>query len=161
MPEPIAPPLLAPDVSAKFAEFARACKAAARAVALYPGTHPAIGVSLGRLAQATTRLGGEGGVPPQAPAGLAEKGAFRLQVRAAVLLLDGAAAARPDPAIGELAEVLSRHTIGALTVNAAAYAESWRTLLLLLARTPEEVRADGGIAHLWATAGGPRREVGG
>jgi hypothetical protein len=76
-----------------------------------------------------------------------------------VLLLDGAAAARPDPAIGELAEVLSRHTIGALTVNAAADAESWRTLLLLLARTPEEVRTDGGIAHLWATAGGPSLEL--
>ena len=56
MPEPIAPPLLAPDVSAKFAEFARACKAAARAVALYPGSHPAIGSSLSRLAQATSRL---------------------------------------------------------------------------------------------------------
>ncbi len=138
-------PTLSPETAAAFAEFARACKAAARAVALYPGTHPAIGVSLGRLAQATTRL--------------AEKGAFRLQVQAGVLLLDGAAAARPDPAIGELAEVLSRHTIGALTVNAAADAESWRTLLLLLARTPEEVRADGGIAHLWATAGGPSLEL--
>ena len=138
-------PTLPPETAAAFAEFARACKAAARAVALYPGTHPAIGVSLGRLAQATTRL--------------AEKGAFRLQVRAGALLLDGGAAARPDPAIGELAEVLSRHTIGALTVTAAADAESWRTLLVLLARTPEEVRADGGIAHLWATAGGPSLEL--
>ena len=62
---------------------------------------------------------------------------------------------QPDPAIGELAEVLYRHMIGAMTVNAAADADSWRTLLLLLARTPEEVRADGGIAQLWATAGGP------
>ena len=30
---------------------------------------------------------------------------------------------------------------------------------LLLARTPEEVRADGGIAHLWGTAGGPSVEI--
>ena len=66
---------------------------------------------------------------------------------------------RPDPAIGELAEVLYRHMIGAMTVNAAADADSWRTLLLLLARTPEEVRADGGIAKLWATAGGPSLEL--
>ena len=56
MGQPATPPLLGPDVTAKFAEFARACKAAARAVALYPGSHPAIGVSLSRLVQATSRL---------------------------------------------------------------------------------------------------------
>ena len=145
MAEPAAPPPLAPDASAKFAEFARACKAAARAVALYPGSHPAIGVSLSRLTQATTRL--------------ADTGPFKVQVRADSLLLDGALPQRPDPAIGELAEVLHRHMIGVLTVNAAADADSWRTLLLLLARTPEDVRGDGGIARLWATAGGPSLEI--
>jgi hypothetical protein len=143
-PQP-APPALPPDTAARFAEFARSCKAAARAVALYPGTHPAIGASLGRLAQATARL--------------AENGPFRLQVRSGSLLLDGAMAAKPDPAIAELAEVLERHLIGALTVNAGADAASWQTLLLLLARTPEEVRADGGIVHLWTTAGGPSLEI--
>jgi hypothetical protein len=145
MAEPAKTPTLPPEISAIFAEFARACKAAARAVALYPGSHPAIGASLDRLTKCTGRL--------------AENGPFRLQVRASSLLLGDAAALRPDPAIGELAEVLSRHTIGALTVNAAADAESWRTLLLLLARSPEEVRADGGIARLWATAGGPSLEI--
>ena len=145
MAESATPPLLAPETSAKFAEFARACKAAARAVALYPGSHPAIGASLSRLAQATTRL--------------AETGPFTLQVRTNSLLLNGSLAQRPDPAIGELAEVLYRHMIGALTINAAADADSWRTLLLLLARTPEEVRSDGGIARLWATAGGPSLDI--
>ena len=145
MPEPAAPPLLAPDATAKFAEFARACKAAARAVALYPGAHPAIGASLTRLVQATARL--------------AEAGPFTLQVRANSLLLGGAMPQRPDPAIAELAEVLYRHMIGAITVNPAADASSWRTLLLLLARTPEDVRSDGGIARLWATAGGPSLDI--
>jgi hypothetical protein len=140
-----APSPLSPETAARFAEFARACKAAARAVALYPGSHPAIGASLGRLAHATTQLN--------------DAGPFRLQVRANSLLLDGALAAKPDPSIAELAEVLHRHLIGALTVNAGADAASWRTLLLLLARTPEEVRADGGIAHLWTTAGGPSLEI--
>src|SRR5262245_62193069 len=126
MAESATPPLLAPDTSAKFAEFARSCKAAARAVALYPGSHPAIGASLSRLVQATTLL--------------ANSAPFTLQVRTNSLLLNGSLAQRPDPAIAELAEVLYRHMIGALTINAAADADSWRTLLLLLARTPEEVR---------------------
>ncbi len=129
----------------RFAEFARACKAAARAVALYPGAHPAIESSLRRLAEATAKL--------------SEAGPFRLQVRAASVLLDGAAAVKPDPAIAELAEVLHRHLIGMLTVTAGADAASWRILLLLLARAPEDVRADGGIAHLWTTAGGPSLEI--
>jgi hypothetical protein len=145
MAETAPPAQLQPAVAARFAEFARACKAAARAVALYPGSHPAIGASLSRLTEATVRL--------------AETGPFRLEVRADSLLLNGAAAPRPDPAIGELAEVLHRHMIGALTVNAAANADSWRTLLLLLARTPEEVRGDGGIGRLWATAGGPSLDI--
>ena len=106
MPEPVAPPPLASDVTARFVEFARACKAAARAVALYPGTHPAIGVSLTRLVQAAQRLG--------------DNAPFTLQVRATSLLLGGAAPQRPDPAIGELADVLYRQMIGALTVNPAA-----------------------------------------
>jgi hypothetical protein len=145
MAEPVTPSVLTPDVTAKFAEFARACKAAARAVALYPGSHPAIAASLTRLVQATTRL--------------SENGPFTLEVRTNSLLLNGSAAPRPDPAIGELAEVLYRHMIGSLTINAAADADSWRTLLLLLARTPEEVRSDGGIARLWATAGGPSLDI--
>jgi HEAT repeat protein len=145
MAESAPPTPLSPEITARFVEFARACKAAARAVALYPGTHPAIGVSLSRLVQSAQRL--------------ADNTPFTLQVRATSLLLNGAAAPRPDPAIGELAEVLYRHTIGALTVNPAADTNSWRTLLLLLARTPEDVRGDGGIARLWATAGGPSLDI--
>ncbi len=145
MAESATPTPLSPEITARFVEFARACKAAARAVALYPGTHPAIGVSLSRLVQSTQRL--------------ADNTPFTLQVRATSLLLNGAIAPRPDPAIAELAEVLYRHTIGALTVNPVADTDSWRTLLLLLARTPEEVRGDGGIARLWATAGGPSLDI--
>lgn len=145
MTQPAAPPPLDPESALRLAEFARTCKAAARAVALYPGSHPAIGSSLARLAAATARL--------------TEGGPCRLQVHAERLLVEGAAAAKPDPAIAELADVLHRQLIGGLTINAGADAESWRTLLLLLARAPEEVRADGGIAHLWATAGGPSLEI--
>ena len=147
MPDPVtqaATPLTA-DAAARLADFARACKAAARAVSLYPGGHPAITSSLGRLAQLT--------------AALTDAGPYRLQVAGDTLLVAGAAPAKPDSAVAELADLLHRHLIGGLTVNAGADTESWRTLLLLLARAPEEIRADGGIKHLWTTAGGPSLEI--
>jgi HEAT repeat protein/PBS lyase HEAT-like repeat-containing protein len=145
MADPAKPPALAPEAASRLAEFARTCKAAARAVSLYPPAHPAITVSLAKLSQATARM--------------TESGPFRIQVSAGTLLLEGARASKPDPAMTELADVLYHHLIGGLTINAAADTDSWRTLLLLLARAPEEVRSDGGIARLWATAGGPSIEI--
>jgi HEAT repeats/PBS lyase HEAT-like repeat len=144
MSEPV-PAVLPADVAARLSEFARTCKAAARAVSLYPGGHPAITTSLSRLAQATSRL--------------TEQGPFEIQVHAEELLVDQARMPKADSGVGELAALLHRHLIGGLTLNAGADAESWRTLLLLLARSPEDVRADGGIAHLWTTAGGPSIDI--
>lgn len=135
------PATLDPDAAAKLTEFARACKAAIRAVSLYPATHPAIAATLSRLTQLA--------------ASMTADGPLALQVRPATLQIADAAPAKPDAAIIELAELLRRHLIGAFTINAGADADSWRTLLGLLARPPEEVRADGGIAHLWTRAGGP------
>jgi hypothetical protein len=133
------------DVAAGLTEFARTCKAAARAVSLYPDGHPAIAQCLARLADATTRL--------------TDRGPLTLQVHADALFLDGARPQKPDLAIIELAGLLHRHLIGGLTVDSGAAADSWRTLLILLSRPPEEVRADGGIAHLWGTAGGPSIDI--
>lgn len=82
-----------------------------------------------------------------------------MQVHADALLIDGARQQKPDLAVIELAGLLHRHLIGGVTVNSGAAADSWRTLLLLLSRPPEDVRADGGIAHLWATAGGPSIDI--
>src|SRR5215204_1471260 len=113
MAEATAPPVLPPDASARLAEFARACKAAARAVSLYPAAHPAIGTTLGRLSQVT--------------AVLTDGGPYRLQVMADRLLVGGAAPGRPDPAISELAELLHRQLVGGLTLNHGIDAESWRT----------------------------------
>ena len=137
--------MLSPESGVALVEFARGCKAAVRAVSLYPGQHPAIAASLTRLVQATGRL--------------TLTGPLQLQVRPDTLLIGDAMLAKPDQGVKELAELLHRHLIGALTINAGADADSWRTLLLLLSRAPEDVRADGGIAHLWATAGGPSVEI--
>lgn len=140
-----APQTLSPEAATRLADFARSCKAAVRAVSLYPAQHPAIAASLRRLVEAAGRL--------------TAQGPLQLRVRPDTLLMGDAAPAKPDAAVGELAELLHRHLIGAMTIDAGAEADSWRTLLLLLSRPPEEVRADGGIAHLWATAGGPSVEI--
>jgi HEAT repeat protein len=145
MPDPAGSPVLPPDPAARLAEFARTCKAAARAVSLYPGGHPAINVALTRLAEATTRL--------------TEQGPVELHVRSDELLVGEARLPKPDASVSELAVLLHRQSIGMLTMNATADGDAWRTLLLLLARPPEDVRADGGIAHLWTTAGGPSIDI--
>src|SRR6185503_13284615 len=67
--------------------------------------------------------------------------------------IDGRAPARPDPSIAELADLLHDRLIGELRIEAEADAADWRTLLLLLSRTAEELMADGGIAKLWMSSG--------
>ena len=141
MAEPTdAPAPLTPDEATRLIDFARACKAAARAVLLYPAAHPAIAATLGRIVQTTS------------PASLPQP--LRLTVLPNALLLDGRAAARPDPAIGELAVLLHDRLVGELTVHPGGDVEAWRSFLLLLGRTPESVRAEGGIARVWTTMAG-------
>lgn len=129
----------------RLTEFARACKAAARAVSLYPAAHPAIAQTLGKLSELTAML--------------TASGPFAMQIHPHTIYVGDAAPAKPDAAIVELSDLLRRQLVGTLTINAGAGADSWRTLLMLLSRSPEDVRADGGIAHLWATAGGPSIEI--
>jgi hypothetical protein len=131
--------------SGLLAEFARACKAAARAVSLYPGAHPAIGGSLSRLVSAAGRLTGDGRVV--------------CSVHPDILAIDGQAPVRPDPAIGELASLLHDRLIGELTIQREADSEDWRALLLLLARAPEDLIAAGGIATAWAGSGRSHFEI--
>jgi hypothetical protein len=136
---------LPPEAAARLGEFARACKAAARAVTLYPPAHPAIRVSLDRLADVTDRAAAEG--------------PLTLTVLPDNLLMDARAAARPDSSIGELARILHGHLVGALTIHASPDVDAWRPFLLLLARPPEEVRHEGGLAKLWALTGARHIEI--
>jgi hypothetical protein len=136
---------LDPDTAARLAEFARACKAALRAVSLYPPGHPAIGSTLGRLTELTGAL--------TAP------GPCTLEVRPQTIAIGDAVAAKPDSAVVELSDLLRRQLVGSLTLNAGVTLESWQILLMLLSRPHDEVRADGGIGSLWATAGGPSMEI--
>src|SRR5688572_4947456 len=131
--------------SGLLAEFARACKAAARAVSLYPGAHPAIGGSLSRLVSASARLTSDGRVV--------------CAVHPDMLAIEGEAPVRPDPAVGELAALLHERLIGELTIQREADADDWRALLLLLARAPEDLLAEGGIGSAWAGTGRSHFEI--
>jgi hypothetical protein len=136
---------LGTEEALRLTEFARACKAAARAVVLYPAGHPAIATTLARIVQVTS--------PPNLSAPL------RIGVVGDGLLLEGRAPARPDSAIGELAALLHDHLIGELTVHPGGDREAWRTFLLLIGRAPDAVRAEGGIARLWTTNAGSHLEI--
>jgi hypothetical protein len=139
-----AQPLSAAEM-AQLVEFARACKAAARAVGLYPGGHPSIAATLGRIVQLTS----------------AEKlrAPLRISVLADTLFLHGRAPTRWDAALGEMAALLHGHLIGELIVYPGGDVEGWRRFLLLLGRAPEAIRAEGGISRLWATTAGGHVEV--
>ncbi len=139
------PTPLTPEENARLIEFARACKAAARAVLLYPAGHPAIVVTLGRIANVTSAE--------------SLKAPLTLTVRPDGLLLDDRAPVKPDTAIHELALLLHAHVIGQMTVHPGGDVEAWRTFLLLLGRTPESVRAEGGIARVWTTLAGRHVDI--
>ena len=138
-------PTLTTEEATRLVEFARACKAAARAVLLYPAGHPAIAATLGRIVQITS------------PAALTAP--LVVTVLPDGLLLDERAPARPEGALTELAALLHSHLIGQLTVNPGGDIEAWRMFLLLLGRTPESVRTDGGIARVWTTMAGRHVEL--
>jgi hypothetical protein len=140
-----APEPLAPADSAQLIEFARACKAAARAVVLYPPGHPAIAATLGRIAQITS------------VGTLARP--LRISVLPDGLLLEERPPLRSDAAVSEMAVILHGHLIGQLTVHPGGDAEAWRAFLLLLARAPEAIRTDGGVARVWTTMAGRHIEL--
>ena len=127
------------EQSLALAEFARACKAAARSVSLYPGAHPAISSSLARLVSAVQRLSGSGDAV--------------LAVHPTMLMIDDRAPLRPDVAAVELAELLHGRLIGTLRLDARATPDDWRALLLLVARPVEELLAGGGLHQLWTATG--------
>ena len=132
-------PTLDQESTAKLTDFARACKAAARAVSLYPPAHPAIRLSLGRLVDAAARITAGGSVT--------------LGVVPDNLLLDGAAPPRADQAVRETAVLLHEHLVGVVTLHSSPEPEGWLPFLNILAKSFDEVRAAGGIGRLWAATG--------
>jgi hypothetical protein len=133
------------DLSQQVIEFARACRAATRAVALYPPGHRAVEEAVGRLTDVSRRAAGD--------AGLA------IDIMPDGLRVGGAAPDRDDTALAELASILYAHQIGGITLHPNADRESWQALLRLMSRAADDNRRDGGMALLWKTAGGPSLEL--
>ena len=133
------------DQSGALADFARTCRAAARSVSLYPRTHPSIQAALLRVTAAAGRL-----IPADD---------LVLTIHPDMLVIDGRSPQRPDAAIGELAVLMHERLIGEIRIQRTATLEDWHALLLLLARAPEELMAEGGIGKAWTAAGREHFEI--
>ena len=134
------PPLtLSPDLAQPLLEFARACKAATRIVSLYPESHPTIQLALSRIAEAGKHV--------------VSNGTFPVTVLPDALLIGGRGLTKPDPAATELAALLHLQLISEFTLTGTPDSGEWHTFLSLLAKTPEDARAIGGVAKAWAATG--------
>lgn len=140
MAAPQAPPEpLSPELGGRLAEFAKACKAATRIVSMYPATHPAIQAALARIAEAGKQA--------------TSYGAFSITVLPDSLLVGGRGFAKPESSVVELATLLHQHLIGELTLLDRLDSDGWHQFLLLLAKSPEDARAIGGVAKAWEATG--------
>jgi hypothetical protein len=129
----------AQPVQTHLLEFARAFRAAARAVSFYPAAHPAARTALQALVDHAR--------------GALARNPLVVTVLPSTVLVNGAALETSDQLAAELAAMLHRHGVGALTLARAASTDAWRCLFGLLARRPEDVRAAGGIERLWKDTG--------
>jgi hypothetical protein len=137
---PQAPPEpLSPELGGRLAEFAKACKAATRIVSMYPATHPAIQAALARIAEAGKQA--------------TSYGPFAITVLPDSLLIGGRGFAKPESSIVELAALLHQQLIGELTLLDRLDSDGWHQFLSLLAKTPEDARAIGGVAKAWEATG--------
>src|SRR5215467_1742875 len=136
---------LAPEETTRLVEFARACKAAARAVLLYPAAHPAIATTLGRIVHSTSVE--------------ALRQPLKLTVLPDSVLADGRPPARPDPSLAELATLLHDHLVGEIVIHPGGDLDAWRAFLLLIGRSSESVRGEGGISRAWTMLAGRHIEL--
>ncbi|MBI3265280.1 MAG: HEAT repeat domain-containing protein [Acidobacteria bacterium] len=136
---------LAPPDATWLLDFARMCRAAARAVSLYPPEHPAIATSLDRLVRVCQAYPADG-VP-------------RMWVFPEGLRLNQRKLAQPDVAVGELAEMLRERRVGELTILPGVTVDNWRLFLSVLARAADDLAAHGGFGRVWTTSGGQLIEL--
>src|SRR6185436_4885861 len=123
----------------RLAEFAKACRAATRIVSMYPATHPAIQSALARIGEATRHA--------------TTHGPFSITVLPDALLVNGRGLAKPESSATELAVLLHQQLISELTLFDRLDNDGWHAFLSLLAKSPEDARAVGGVAKAWEETG--------
>ncbi len=82
-----------------------------------------------------------------------QNGPFTITVLPDALLVNGRGLAKPEPSAGELAAMLHQQLVGELTLFDSLDNDGWHTFLSLLAKTPEDARAMGGVRKAWEAAG--------
>ncbi|HXD72594.1 MAG TPA: HEAT repeat domain-containing protein [Vicinamibacterales bacterium] len=137
--------LLGAEESTRIIDLARACKAAARAVLLYPPSHPAIAATLGRIVQTTSAE--------------SLRHSLKITVLPDQLQIDGRKIAREDQAVTDLAVLLHDHLIGEMVIQPGGDREAWLAFLQLLGRSSDSIRSEGGIARVWTTMAGRHIEL--
>src|SRR5688500_9328439 len=130
---------LSPEVAVRLAEFAKACRAATRIVSMYPPTHPAIQAALARISEASREA--------------TYNGPFTITVLPDTLLVGGRGFAKPEQSATELAVLLHQQLIIEMTLFDRLDNHAWHTFLTLLAKSPEDARAVGGVARAWEETG--------
>src|SRR5918993_150867 len=136
---------LSPEVAARLAEFAKACKAATRIVSMYPPTHPAIQAALARISEASKQA--------------TYNGPFSITVLPETLVIGGRGLPKPEQSVNELAVLLHQQLIIELTLLDRLDNAQWHAFLTLLAKTPEDARAVGGVAKAWEETGNKAIEL--
>jgi hypothetical protein len=116
-------------------EFARAFRAAARAVAFYPASHQNVVLALDQVV-ATARVA-------------TAHGPVCLTILPHACMAGGVPIDHSETVVADLAGLLHRHGVGALNLDGKATHDSWRALFALLARRPDDLRAAGGIQQQW------------
>jgi hypothetical protein len=130
---------LSPEIAGRLTEFAKACKAATRIVSMYPPTHPAIQAALARISEASKQA--------------TYNGPFSITVLPDSLLVNGRGFAKPEQSIIELATLLHQQLIIEMTLFDRLDSSAWHAFLSLLAKSPEDARALGGVAKAWEETG--------
>jgi hypothetical protein len=130
---------LSPELTRGLLQLARALLVAARNWTLYPPEHPAVGVSVTRLATAIQESSG-GAV-------------FSIAVTPDTLMIEGTMADASQTGIAEAAELLHERDILTLTFIGEVPPEAIHRFLRLLTMEGAERRARGGPAVIWGVEG--------
>ncbi len=137
--------LLGTNETNRIVDLARACKAAQRAVLLYPPSHPAIAATLARIVHTTSAS--------------ALGGPTRITILPEDIRIDGRKLAKDDEAVSAFARLLHEHLVGEILIHPGGDKDAWLAFLRLLGRPPEELRAEGGIGRVWTTMAGRHVEL--